>query len=119
MVADIELSEQPIEAEFLQIILGDLDKLRFDLDLFRSGNVRLLDEGVDQLKIFFRVAHDQAAALRQKIRARAGREWHALVFQKFERGLAIDQLLTAGGFLSVLAGSRPLPDSRGRPIEWI
>src|SRR5207302_10006752 len=41
MISDVELPEQPVEPELLQIILIDLDKLRFDLDLLRSGNARL------------------------------------------------------------------------------
>ena len=58
VVADVELAKQPIEAEFLQIVLIDLDELRFDLDLFRTGNVRLLNDRIHQFEIVGGVAHD-------------------------------------------------------------
>ena len=58
MVSNIELAEQPIEPEFLQIILIDLNELGFDLDLFRSRNARLFDNRVDQFKVVGSVADD-------------------------------------------------------------
>ena len=58
MVSNVELPEQPIEAELFQIVLCDLDKLRFDLDLFRPGDGGLLDEGIDQFEIICRIAND-------------------------------------------------------------
>ena len=41
MVSDVKRAKQPVEAQLLQIILRDLDKFGFDLNLFGSGNVRL------------------------------------------------------------------------------
>ena len=58
MVSNIELAEQPIEPEFFQIILIDLNELCFDLDLFRSRNARLFDNRVDQFKVVGSVADD-------------------------------------------------------------
>ena len=50
------------------------------------------------------VAHDQPAALRQKIRARPRRKRDALRLEKFFRGFPIHQLASASGFLRVLPG---------------
>ena len=36
-------TKQPIETKFLEIILINFNKLRFDLDLLRLGNIRLID----------------------------------------------------------------------------
>ena len=47
LISNVELTEQPIEAEFLQIVLIDLNKFCFDLDLFRTRDVRLFDERID------------------------------------------------------------------------
>src|SRR5207248_1048842 len=41
VIANVELTQEPIEPEFLQIVLVDLDEFRFDLDLFGSGDTRL------------------------------------------------------------------------------
>ncbi len=46
LAANVKLPEQPIEAEFLEIILRDLDEFGLDLYLLRSGNARLLDQCV-------------------------------------------------------------------------
>src|SRR6202011_2473697 len=70
VIADIELAEKPIEAEFPQIVLIILDKLRLDLDLFRSGGAGLFDDCVDEFKIVGGIADNQPAALRKKMRAR-------------------------------------------------
>src|SRR4030095_6387251 len=105
VVPDIELAKQPIEAELFQIVLVDLDKFRFDLDLLRTGNARLFDNGVHQLKIVGGIANNQAATLRQKMRARSLRKRNALTFEKFSRAFSIDQLTTAGRFLRVFACS--------------
>ena len=58
MVANVELPKQPIEPELFQIILIDLDKFRFDLDLFRTSGARLLHDRIDQLKIVGGIAHN-------------------------------------------------------------
>ena len=115
---NIKLPEQPVETELLQIVLGDLDEFRFDLDLLRSGDVGLLDEGIDQLEVVLRIAHDQPAALRKEVCTRARREWHALAFQEFPGAFAIDELMTAGRFLRVL-GRTGTPRTRrpGRSVE--
>ena len=83
---------------------------------FGPGDIGLLDQRVDQLQIVLRVAHDQAAALRQKVCARSGRKWHALGFEKFLGAFAIHELTATGRFLGVLAGAGGRRDasSRGR-----
>ena len=95
--------------------MRDLDEFRFDLDLLRSGDVGLFDQRIDQLEVLFGVPHDQPAALREEIGARPRRKRNALIFEEIERGLAINQLLAAGGFLGVFAGSALAPlSSAGR-----
>src|SRR5205823_4465700 len=100
---DVELPKQPVGAQLFQVRLVDLDELRFDLDLFGPGNIRLLHNRIDQLQIIRRVPNNEAAALRQEVRARARHgERHALALEKFFRALAIHQLVSAGGFHSIL-----------------
>src|SRR5207253_7511602 len=47
VTSDVKRSKQPIEAEFLQIILRDLYELRFDLDLFWACDASLFYERID------------------------------------------------------------------------
>ena len=112
---DIKLSKQPVEAELLQIALVDLDKFRFDLDLLRARHVGLLHDRVDQFQIIRRVAHDEPAALRKKIRARSGhRKGNTLALEKFLGAFAIHQQPATGRFLGVLCRARSL---RRRPAS--
>ncbi len=92
---DIERPEQPIESELLEIILGDLHKLRFDFHLFRSRDIRLFNERVDQVEIVGRVTHDEPAGLRQEIRTCSRREGNPLDLKKIFRGFAVYELPAA------------------------
>ena len=46
VAGDIEGGQQPIKTKFLEVSLRDLDKLRLDLDLLGSGNIRLFNERI-------------------------------------------------------------------------
>ena len=104
LVPDVELTQQPIKPELLQIVLRDLDKLRLDLDLLRTGDAGLLHQSVDQVEVVLCVAHDESAALRKEICTRARRERDALRGEIILRCLAAHQLTSAGGFLRVAPG---------------
>ena len=101
--AHAKVTEKPVKAEFLQIVLRDLDELRFDLDLLRRVGARLLHERIDQFKIVLRIPHNQAAALRKEIRARARRKTHALRGKKIPRRFPSHELTAPRRFLCILA----------------
>ena len=83
--------------------MRNLDKLRFDLDLFRNRKIQLLNDRIDEVQIVLRVTNDQPASLRKEGCACARRERHPLSFQELFGAFAIDELLTAGRFLGVLS----------------
>src|SRR5207249_8643087 len=85
------------------IVLRDLDKLRFDLDLFRNRDSQLLNNGIDKVQIVLRVANDQTAALREKICACAWRKLHSLSLEEFLCAFSGDELCSASRFLGVFS----------------
>ena len=103
LAAHLERTKQPVETEFLQIGLSNLDKLRFDLDLLRNRKIQLLNDRIDKVQIVLRVTNDQPAALWKEGCACARRECHPLSFQELFCAFAIYELLTAGRFLGVLS----------------
>ena len=54
--------QHPIEAEFIQIILGNFHKLRLDLNLYRRHSSRPLHDGIDQIHGSLSVSHDELAS---------------------------------------------------------
>src|SRR5205814_6958557 len=76
VVADVKGPEQPVEPELLKIVLVYFDELRLDLHLPRSSHRGLLHKSVYQFQVVDRIADNQPAALRQKMRTRTGRKWH-------------------------------------------
>ena len=57
-------AQQPIESEFLEIILVNLDKLRFDRYLFGRGRIGLINQGIHHIQIVLGVANDESPAVR-------------------------------------------------------
>src|SRR5204862_1927976 len=52
-----------------KIVLVDLNKLGFNLDLLRLGSVRLVNQGIDHIQVILRVANDQHTGVRPERRA--------------------------------------------------
>src|SRR5438132_9741431 len=63
MVANVKWAKEPIKAKLFQIGLGDLDELRFDLDLLWTGGIRLFNQGVNHIEVVGRVTHDQCSVM--------------------------------------------------------
>src|SRR5437016_12520407 len=71
MVANVKWAKEPIKAKLFQIGLGDLDELRFDLDLLWTGGIRLFNQGVNHIEVVGRVTHDQCSVMWKERCARA------------------------------------------------
>lgn len=78
---DVELAEEPVEAEFVESGFVDFDHAHLDLDLFWGGALELIDDGFDEVDIFCGVADDEGAAVGLVVGAAAFREGDAALFE--------------------------------------
>src|SRR5213079_1875361 len=57
---EVRLPEQPVEAEFLQVVLGDFHELRLNFDLLDRGfGARNLNDALIEVELLIGIFHDQ------------------------------------------------------------
>ena len=81
--AKLESAKQPVESEFLNVVLGNLEEARLDLHLAGGSGQGDLHKGVDQIKIGLRVLDQKLAAGGEIGGAGTEGEGDSLGFQKF------------------------------------
>ena len=101
-----ELSKEPIETEFVEVVLGDLQKLRLDFHLRGSGGDGGFHHAIDQVQIGLGVFNNEAAGAGNVIRAGALWKGNALRLQKIFGLGAGDDGLTARPSLRSASGRR-------------
>jgi hypothetical protein len=104
---ETEGRDDPVEAELVGVLLGDLDELGRDLDLLRGRHRRCLHDAFDQIDVGRRVAHHQGTGVPAKNWAGTFGEGHALVLEEFFGEFGF-------GFSARTATGRPARRDRSR-----
>ena len=77
-----KLADEPVEAEFVEVVLGNLQKLRLDFDLCRTGCYGGFHQTIDQIEIELGIFNNQPTGAGNIIGAGSRGEGNALGFQK-------------------------------------
>ena len=80
-----KLSEQPVKAHFLEIVLRHLEELGLDLHLARWSCHLRFDQSVNEVEVGLSILDDQPAGAGNEVGARTGRKGDPLGLQKLSR----------------------------------